>query len=65
MGKIEASCRARVTGLEGANGQLTAANVKRNDGSTFHITCDGHAAVLRPHHEARPGGELGLRLNGI
>src|SRR5262245_54328870 len=38
-GKID-FVQGQVTGLEGANGQLTAANVKRNDGSTFHIACD-------------------------
>ena len=30
----------QVTSLEGDDGQVTAANVKRNDGSTFHIACE-------------------------
>ena len=38
-GKID-FVQGQVTGLEGANGQLTAANVKGNDSSTFHIACD-------------------------
>ncbi len=51
--------QGQVTGLEGANGQLTAANVKRNDGTTGPHRVRRDAAVLRPDDEARPGRQLG------
>ncbi len=49
----------QVTALEGEDGQLATAIVKRNDGSNSTIACDAHAAVLRADHEARPGRRLG------
>ena len=49
----------QVTGLKGDDGVLSAATVKGNDGAAFEIACQCHAAVLRPHHEARAGRRLG------
>jgi thioredoxin reductase (NADPH) len=53
----------QVTGLEGANGQLTAANVKRNDGSTFHITCDAMLPFFGLTMKLGPVANWGLRLD--
>ena len=53
----------QVTGLEGAGGQLTAANVKRNDGSTFHITCDAMLPFFGLTMKLGPVANWGLQLN--
>ena len=53
----------QVTGLEGANGQLTAANVKRNDGSTFHIACDAMLPFFGLTMKLGPVANWGLRLD--
>jgi len=53
----------QVTGLEGAGGQLTAANVKRNDGSTFHIACDAMLPFFGLTMKLGPVANWGLQLN--
>ena len=53
----------QVTSLEGADGQLTAANVKRNDGSTFHIACDALLPFFGLTMKLGPVANWGLRLN--
>jgi thioredoxin reductase (NADPH) len=52
----------QVTGLEGANGQLAAANVKRNDGSTFHIACDAMLPFFGLTMKLGPVADWGLEL---
>ena len=61
-GKID-FVQGQVTGLEGANGQLTAANVKGNDGSTFHIACDAMLPFFGLTMKLGPVANWGLRLN--
>jgi thioredoxin reductase (NADPH) len=61
-GKID-FVQGQVTGLEGAGGQLSAANVKRNDGSTFHITCDAMLPFFGLTMKLGPVADWGLRLN--
>jgi thioredoxin reductase (NADPH) len=61
-GKID-FVQGQVTGLEGANRQLTAANVKRNDGSTFHITCDAMLPFFGLTMKLGPVANWGLQLN--
>jgi thioredoxin reductase (NADPH) len=61
-GKID-FVQGQVTGLEGANGQLTAANVKRNDGSTFHITCDAMLPFFGLTMKLGPVANWGLKLD--
>jgi thioredoxin reductase (NADPH) len=53
----------QVTGLEGEGGQLTAANVKRNDGSTFHIACDAMLPFFGLTMKLGPVANWGLRLD--
>jgi thioredoxin reductase (NADPH) len=53
----------QVTGLEGAGGQLIAVNVKRNDGSTFHITCDAMLPFFGLTMKLGPVANWGLKLN--
>ena len=53
----------QVTGLEGANGQLTAANVKRNDGSTFHIACDAMLPFFGLTMKLGPVANWGIKLH--
>lgn len=53
----------QVTGLEGSGGQLTAANVKRNDGSTFHIACDAMLPFFGLTMKLGPVANWGLQLN--
>jgi len=53
----------QVTGLEGANGQLTAANVKGGDGSTFHIACDAMLPFFGLTMKLGPVANWGLKLN--
>ena len=54
----------QVSALEGEDGQIAKAIVKRNDGSNVRdrLRCD--AAVLRFDHEARPGRQLGHEAEG-
>ena len=52
----------QVTGLEGADGQLTAANVKGNDGSTFHIACDAMLPFFGLTMKLGPVANWGLKL---
>src|SRR5215218_5178942 len=52
----------QVTSLEGADGVLTAANVKRNDGSTFHIACDAMLPFFGLTMKLGPVANWGLRL---
>jgi thioredoxin reductase (NADPH) len=52
-----------VTGLEGANGQITAANVKSSDGSTFHIACDAMLPFFGLTMKLGPVANWGLKLN--
>jgi thioredoxin reductase (NADPH) len=54
----------QVTGLEGASGQLTAANVKRNDGSTFHIACDAMLPFFGLTMKLGPVANWGLKMEG-
>ena len=60
-GKID-FVQGQVTGLEGANGQLTAANVKGNDSSTFHIACDAMLPFFGLTMKLGPVANWGLRL---
>jgi thioredoxin reductase (NADPH) len=53
----------QVTGLEGASGQLTAANVKRNDGSAFHIACDAMLPFFGLTMKLGPVANWGLKLH--
>jgi thioredoxin reductase (NADPH) len=52
----------QVTGLEGADGQLTAANVKSNDGSTFHIACDAMLPFFGLTMKLGPVADWGIEL---
>ena len=61
-GKID-FVQGQVTGLEGANGQLTAANVKGNDSSTFHIACDAMLPFFGLTMKLGPVANWGLRLH--
>ncbi|MFL5087362.1 MAG: NAD(P)/FAD-dependent oxidoreductase [Xanthobacteraceae bacterium] len=62
-GKID-FVQGQVTGLEGANGQLTAANVKGNDSSTFHIACDAMLPFFGLTMKLGPVANWGLKLDG-
>jgi thioredoxin reductase (NADPH) len=53
----------QVTGLEGSDGQLTAANVKRNDGSAFHIACDALLPFFGLTMKLGPVANWGLNLH--
>jgi len=53
----------QVTGLEGSDGQITAANVKRNDGSTFHIACDAVLPFFGLTMKLGPVADWGLKLH--
>ena len=53
----------QVTGLEGADGQLSAANVKRSDGSTFHIACDAMLPFFGLTMKLGPVADWGLKLH--
>jgi thioredoxin reductase (NADPH) len=61
-GKID-FVQGQVTGLEGAGGQLSAVNVKRNDGSTFHIACDAMLPFFGLTMKLGPVANWGLKLN--
>jgi thioredoxin reductase (NADPH) len=53
----------QVTALEGQDGRLSAANVKRNDGSTFHIACDAMLPFFGLTMKLGPVANWGLRLH--
>jgi thioredoxin reductase (NADPH) len=53
----------QVTALEGQDGRLSAANVKRNDGSTFHIACDAMLPFFGLTMKLGPVANWGLRLD--
>jgi thioredoxin reductase (NADPH) len=53
----------QATGLEGEGGQLTAANVKRNDGSSFHIACDALLPFFGLTMKLGPVADWGLQLH--
>jgi thioredoxin reductase (NADPH) len=53
----------QVTGLEGSDGVLKAANVKRNDGSTFHIACDAMLPFFGLTMKLGPVADWGLKLH--
>jgi thioredoxin reductase (NADPH) len=61
-GKIDFVMGA-VAGLEGANGQITAANVKGSDGSTFHLACDAMLPFFGLTMKLGPVANWGLKLN--
>ena len=61
-GKID-FVQGQVTGLEGADGQLTAANIKGTDGSTFHIACDAMLPFFGLTMKLGPVANWGLKLN--
>jgi thioredoxin reductase (NADPH) len=52
----------QVTGLEGSDGKLEAANVKRNDGSTVRIACDAMLPFFGLTMKLGPIGNWGLEL---
>ncbi len=54
----------QVTGLEGEAGKLKAANVKRNDGSTFHIACDAMLPFFGLTMKLGPVANWGLKMDG-
>ena len=53
----------QVTGLEGAGGQLTAANVKLNDGSAAQVACDAMLPFFGLTMKLGPVANWGLKLN--
>ena len=61
-GKIDFTL-GQVTGLEGADGQLTAAAVKGNDGSAIRIECDALLPFFGLTMKLGPVANWGLRLN--
>ena len=52
----------QVTGLEGEGGRLSAANVKRNDGSMFHIACDAVLPFFGLTMKLGPVANWGLKM---
>ena len=60
-GKIDFTL-GQVTGLEGADGQLTAAAVKGNDGSAIRIECDALLPFFGLSMNLGPIAEWGLKL---
>ena len=50
---------AQLTGLKGADGQLSAVTVRGADQATFDVECDDLLRVLRPDDEARSGRRMG------
>ncbi|MBX9846035.1 MAG: NAD(P)/FAD-dependent oxidoreductase [Xanthobacteraceae bacterium] len=55
--------QGQVTGLEGANGQLSAAVVKRNDNTTGQIACDAMLPFFGLTMKLGPVANWGLKLN--
>ncbi|MEX2034495.1 MAG: NAD(P)/FAD-dependent oxidoreductase, partial [Xanthobacteraceae bacterium] len=53
----------QVTGLEGADGQIAAANVKRNDGSACQIACDALLPFFGLTMKLGPVADWGLQLH--
>jgi thioredoxin reductase (NADPH) len=54
----------QVTALEGANGKLECAVVKRNDGSNFNIACDALLPFFGLTMKLGPVANWGLKLDG-
>jgi thioredoxin reductase (NADPH) len=54
----------QVTGLEGEGGKLKAANVKRSDGSMFHIACDAMLPFFGLTMKLGPVATWGLKMEG-
>jgi thioredoxin reductase (NADPH) len=54
----------QVTALEGANGKLECAVVKRNDGSNFNIACDALLPFFGLTMKLGPVANWGLKLAG-
>ena len=54
----------QVTGLEGEGGKLKAANVKRSDGSMFHIACDAMLPFFGLTMKLGPVANWGLKMEG-
>jgi len=54
----------QVTSLQGDNGQLACAVVKRNDGSTFNIACDALLPFFGLTMKLGPVANWGLKLEG-
>jgi thioredoxin reductase (NADPH) len=54
----------QVTALEGAGGQISAAVVKRNDGSTVSIACDAVLPFFGLTMKLGPVANWGLKLDG-
>jgi len=52
----------QVTGLEGEGGKIKAANVKRNDGSMFHIACDALLPFFGLTMKLGPVANWGLKM---
>ena len=52
----------QVTGLEGEGGKLSAANVKRNDGSIFHIACDAMLPFFGLTMKLGPVANWGIKM---
>jgi thioredoxin reductase (NADPH) len=63
QGKID-FVLGQVTGLEGEGGKLKAANVKGNDGSTFHIACDALLPFFGLTMKLGPVANWGLKMEG-
>jgi thioredoxin reductase (NADPH) len=63
QGKID-FVLGQVTGLEGEGGKLKAANVKGNDGSTFHIACDALLPFFGLTIKLGPVANWGLKMEG-
>jgi len=63
QGKID-FVLGQVTGLEGEGGKLKAANVKGNDGSTFHIACDVLLPFFGLTMKLGPVANWGLKMEG-
>jgi len=53
----------QVTGLEGADGQLTGANVKLNNGSASYVACDAMLPFFGLTMKLGPVADWGLKLN--
>jgi len=54
----------QVTSLQGADGKLDCAVVKRNDGSTFNIACDALLPFFGLTMKLGPVANWGLKLDG-
>ncbi|MGV3634156.1 MAG: NAD(P)/FAD-dependent oxidoreductase, partial [Pseudorhodoplanes sp.] len=54
----------QVTSLEGHDGQVSKAIVKRNDGSNFEIACDAILPFFGLTMKLGPVADWGLKLNG-